>query len=95
MVGNLHTLRNMIRCDHRFILFSIVQTTARLSMSVRYKSYYGEAEYSGKYGDYTITPLGNYDGAICVVRMGDGLEGRDEGEEDIRSIKGRASTSLT
>lgn len=34
-------------------------------------------------------------GAICVVRMGDGLEGRDEGEEDIRSIKGRASTSLT
>jgi len=27
--------------------------------------------------------------------MGDGLEGRDEGEEDIRSIKGRATTSLT
>ena len=51
----------MIRCDHRFILFSITQTTTRLSMSVRYKSYYGEAEYSGMYGDYTITPLGNYD----------------------------------
>ena len=51
----------MIRCDHRFILFSITQTTTRLSMSVRYKSYYGEAEYSGMYGEYTITPLGNYD----------------------------------
>ena len=50
----------MIRCDHRFILFSIVQTTARLSMSVRYKSYYGEAEYSGKYGEYIIEPLGDY-----------------------------------
>ena len=25
------------------------------------KGIYGEAEYSGKYGDYTITPLGNYD----------------------------------
>ncbi|MBP5419481.1 MAG: RHS repeat-associated core domain-containing protein [Bacteroidales bacterium] len=25
------------------------------------KGIYGEAEYSGSYGDYTITPLGNYD----------------------------------
>lgn len=50
----------MIRCDHRFILFSIAQTSTRSSMSVRYKSYYGEAEYSGMYGDYVIEPLGDY-----------------------------------
>ena len=50
----------MIRCDHRFILFSIARTSTRSSMSVRYKSYYGEAEYSGMYGDYVIEPLGDY-----------------------------------
>ena len=61
LVVNLHALRNMIRCDHRFISSSITQTTTSSYMSVRNKSYYGKAEYSEKYGDYTITPLGNYD----------------------------------
>ena len=50
----------MIRCDHRFISSSITQTTASSSMSVRYKSYYGEAEYSGMYGNYVIETLGDY-----------------------------------
>ena len=48
----------MIRCDHRFILFSIVQTTTRLSMSVRYKSYYGENFINHSNGEDTFSQHG-------------------------------------